>query len=509
MNRVNSKGKRFDGEPKLNIKKVVATLLAVVAVIMVIVSIKNALKKEIKTKSLSVETAYFTVFSNNKWGVIDNEGNSVIAPEYDEMIIIPNKNEDIFICTYNVDYNNSTYNTKVLDANNKEKFSQYNKIEPIENFEGNNIWYENNVLKYEKDGKYGLINFEGKEILPPEYDAVYALNGIEKSIIIEQNGKKGLVNNTLGEIIIEAQYDEISSLTETYDNGYIVKNSEGKFGVIGADKKVVLEPKYDEISHVCGNEMYVVTETGVYKIIKQNGDTVLDSDFGKVVSINGENIVIEKDGKQGIINGLGEVKVNPEYESLQYAFENNFIAKKDGKFGIITNTNEVKVDFKYTTMSYLKKANFIQADDEQYRTEILDSNFNTVLSDVIISEINTEKGYLRIRQGSEYKYYNFKFEEKKPKEILATRTLFLVKENGKYGYENEKGNRIVDCIYDDAMEQNEYGYCAVKKDGVWGALKANGSVVLEPKVDLENCLYIDFIGEWHLDKDLSLNIYTK
>ena len=59
------------------------------------------------------------------------------------------------------------------------------------------------------------------------------------------------------------------------------------------------------------------------------------------------------------------------------------------------------------------------------------------------------------------------------------------------------------------MEQNEYGYCAVKKDGVWGSLKANGAVVLEPKVDLENCLYIDFIGEWHLDKDLSLNIYTK
>ena len=93
--------------------------------------------------------------------------------------------------------------------------------------------------------------------------------------------------------------------------------------------------------------------------------------------------------------------------------------------------------------------------------------------------------------------------------MLATNTLFLIKENGKYGYENKKGERIVDCIYDDAKEQNEFGYCAVKQDGLWGVLKADGTVIVKPSRDLENYLYIDFISEYHKINDLRLNAYTK
>ena len=67
----------------------------------------------------------------------------------------------------------------------------------------------------------------------------------------------------------------------------------------------------------------------------------------------------------------------------------------------------------------------------------------------------------------------------------------------------------MDCQYDDAKEQNKFGYCAVKKDGVWGCLKSDGTVIVSPSVNLDDYLYIDFIGEWHLDKDLELNVYTK
>lgn len=508
MNRVSSKGKRYDGEPKLNIKKVVATVLVVLAVIMVIASIKNALTKEITTKDISVQTTYFTVFSNNKWGVIDNKGKEIIPLQYDEMIIIPDKNKDVFICTHNVDYNNSTYDTKILNSKNEEILNEYNKVEAIENYDKNNVWYETGILKYESNGKYGLIGFDGKLVLSPEFDKIYSLNGAQKSIVIEKEGKKGLTNS-LGEIIIEPEYTDIVSLTDDYVDGYIVKNAEGKYGIISADKKVVLEPKYDLIDHVVGNDMYAVNEGGQYKIIASNGETVLNANFNKAISIDGENIIVEKEGKYGIINKTGIDIIPAEYEELKYCFENNYIAKKDGKFGVISTDGVAKVAFKYNTMDYVKKGNFIQADNEQLKTEIINKDFQTVFSDIIISEINTEKGYLRIRQNDEYKYYNFNFEEKTPQEALPTRTLFLIKENGKYGYVNNNGDKIVDCKYDDAMEQNEYGYCAVKKDGVWGVLKSNGAVLVEPNINLDSNLYIDFIAEWYLHDDLNLNIYTK
>ena len=92
---------------------------------------------------------------------------------------------------------------------------------------------------------------------------------------------------------------------------------------------------------------------------------------------------------------------------------------------------------------------------------------------------------------------------------MPTHTLFMIKENGKYGYVNKNGEKIVDTIYDDAKEQNEYGYCAVKKDGVWGAIKSDGTLILEPTVNLDESLFIDFISKWHLYNNQNLNIYTK
>ena len=66
-----SRGKRYYNEPKLNIKKVLAFVLAIAVIIMVFVSIKNLLTSD-KEKEVVVETAYFSVIEDNKWGVIDN-----------------------------------------------------------------------------------------------------------------------------------------------------------------------------------------------------------------------------------------------------------------------------------------------------------------------------------------------------------------------------------------------------------------------------------------------------
>jgi hypothetical protein len=504
-----NRGRRYDDTPKLNMNKVFATIIAIVVIIMIIVSLKRLLSNVDKTKDVSSLDTYISVYENNKWGVIDNKGNIVIELDNDEMIIIPDKNTGLFICMYDVDYSNDTYKTKVLNENGKEILTEYNNVEPIENTDGSTVWYENNVLKFEENGKYGLINFSGKVILDAEYDNIYALSGIEKSIIIEKDGKKGLVSTSLGEIIIPAEYADITSLSDTYENGYIVKSEENKFGIISADKSVILTTNYDEIKNVIGNNYYVVIQNSVLEVIDSTGKVILNSGFDSVEEISVDNFVIIKNGKYGVINKSGDTVINPEYENLKFAFSNYYIAQKDGKYGIIDTSGNTMIDFTYERISYINTADFIEAENSDYTTDIYDRTYNKILENVIISELNIDSGYLRIRQDNDYKYYNFKFEEKTNKEVLATNTLFLVKENGKYGYENKNGDRIVDCIYDDAKEQNEFGYCAVKKDGLWGALKSDGTVVLTPSVNLDDYLYVDFISTWHRFNDLSLNIYTK
>ena len=355
-----------------------------------------------------------------------------------------------------------------------------------------------------------MIRFDGSKITEAIYDRIYALEGAEKSIIVELDGKRGLVNNSMGEVIIEPKYIEISSLTPNdYSNGYIVKNEDNKYGVIGANKEKILDFKYDEIAHVTGNGLYVVKDGEEYKIIDKEENIKLDKGFDEVIDINGEDIIVKNNGKFGLIDINGIEKIPAEYDSLTMAFNRNYIAQKDGKYGIVSSSNETHIDFIYKKMTYRVEENFVEAEKENFNTDIIDSEFKIVLEDVIISEVNIDKGYIRVRKGNEYKYYNFKFEEKSAKDVLTANTLFLIKENGKYGYQNKDGQKVVDCIYDDAKEQNEFGYSAIKKDGLWGVLKSDGTVILKPSVNLDNNLIIDFIDTWHLFEDSAINTYTK
>ena len=214
-------------------------------------------------------------------------------------------------------------------------------------------------------------------------------------------------------------------------------------------------------------------------------------------------------GKYLAISPSDEEILKAEYDNLKYIKGNLYIAEKDGKYGVISEDGQTVVDYKYKLMYYVKDAGIIVAENDDLTSDIYDSDLNLKLSGVIISEINQEKAFLRVRENGDYKYYNFKIEEKTNKDIYPTNTLFLFKENGKYGYKNLNDAVIVDAKYDDAKEQNEFGYCAVKTDKGWGALKSDGTVVVNPSINLDEYLVIDFINTYHRANDLNLYVYTK
>ena len=503
-----ARGKRYNDEQKLNTKKVVAVVIAILVVIMFVLGIKEILKDRPKTNEKVFPLAYFTSYTNGKWGVIDSKGNTIIGQNYDEMIIIPDNTKPVFIVTENVDYAANTYSTKAINEKGEKVFQDYSKVEVIyNNDENNNLWYEENVLKVQKDGKYGLINLDGKELLPCTYDEINVILGTKSVYVTVLNNEKGLVDSK-GNVIIENKYTEITSLTDKYENGFIVKNEQGKYGIIKYDKTVGLEEKYDEIKNVYGNSMYVVKEANTWKIVNSEGESFLENKFEDVKEINTENVTIKAQGKYGVVNLQGEEQIPAEYDELSYAFLNYYIAKKDEKYGIITATNEPALDFNYNYIKYMSNAGIIQAETENLESILLDKDL-TVKTSGIITEINQDKNYIRLRKNGEYLYYNFKLEEKTNAEILGANTIFLSKKDGKYGYVNEKGIVVVDYIYEDATEQNKYGYAAVKQNGKWGSIDSKGKVVKQCELTLENSLLINFIADWHLASDLNANYYVR
>ena len=456
-----SKGRRYDAEPKLNMKKVIAVIIAIIIIIMFI----KGLFSQNKPNTVITSKSYFPIYQDEKWGVLDSNGDIVINPSYEEMVIIPDPKTDIFLCTYDVDYSTGNYKTKAINAKNEEILTQYENIEALAN----------------KEGKYGVATNDGK-------------------------------------IIIEPKYTEISALGKNKVAGYIVKDENEKYGIIGVSSKEILPNQYDGITDVYGNDLYVVKEGETKKVINKKqilinkeGTEILSEGFDKISQIlknQDTGIIFQKNDKYGVMKTTGEITLDAKYDSLEEAKSEILIYKQDEKYGIMDITGQVKVEPQYTNITYEEKADIYIAEKENYEADILDNTFTTRISGMVL-EINTETGYIKILENDQTKYYTFHFEEKQEKDIFPNRTLFVSKQDGKYGFVDKDGNVVVDYQYDDATEQNDYGYAGIKKDANWGSINSEGKVIQEPKYDLEDYILVNFIGKWHMGQDVYMNYYNQ
>lgn len=501
-----SRGKRYNGEKKLNVKKVIAFFIFIAIIILAIIGIKQILKADKQTMaSKNIELNYFTLFTNGNWGVINSSGETIVEPAYGEMIVIPNKAKPVFICTYEVNYIDGTYKTKAINDKNQQLFTAYENVVAIQNYDKeNNLWFEENTLKVQKDGKFGLINLDGKELLPCEYDSISTLKGIKNSLVIKKEGKIGIANAN-GNIIVPVEYAEINAVTSEYKDGYIVKNAEGKYGVIKSDGNIALECKYDGIKNITNNNMYIAKLQNTWSVTLEDGTTFLSGKVENAVSMESGNVIVNNSNNFGILNIETGEKIPAEYQSLSYIFDDKYIAKKNDKYGIINVNNEVLVDFKYSNISYNKSTDYIKALTENNTYDYMTRDFTVKLNageEIILN------GFISIKVQDEVKYYNYKLEEKTNKDVFVSNTLFIIKNNGKYGFVNKDGKVIVEPVYDNAIEQNDYGYSAIKKDGKWGAIDQYGNVVIQPTYELDETKVIDFIGKWHACADANANYYT-
>ena len=501
-----SRGRRYSEEPKLNFKKVFAVLITILVIVMFVIGVRKLFTQD-KNEKISNEN-YFVCYEDSKYGVINSKGDKIIEPSYKELIIIPNKNKDIFICTYDINYETGEYKTKVLNSKNEEIYTQYERVEALENYDdNNNVIYNTSVLKVYKEGKYGLISIDGKELLNCSYDNINALIGNENSIIIEKDGKVGLVDNS-GKNVIDIKYKQIKKLQDDYKNGYIIVDENGKYGTVDCANNIMLNPNYDEIKSVYENGMYVVKGSKGYNVIDKSGNIITKKEYQDIKEIKNDQIIVKENNKYGVIKTTGEQIIACSYDDIKFVTNDSYIINTNNLCGIINSNNESILENKYIYIDYIKDADIIDVSEDGINSNILNNKFETKLTG-IISEINTEKGYIKIRVNDEYKYYNFKFEEKTNKEVFPNNTIFLDKKDGKYGFVDKDGKIIVDYIYDDATEQNTYGYASVNKDGKWGSIDKNGNVVAQIENDLSTNTIIDFIGKWHIMRDTNLNCYTK
>lgn len=497
------RGRRYDDEKKLNYKKVFAVIVLFIVIIMFVVGIKKLFSTGMTSTGKITTVSYFPMYSNGKWGIINSNGDTIIEPQYEEMPVVPNNSQPIFICTYDVNYENGTYKTKVINEKNNTIITGYDNIKFIDYLDENGkLVFIENVLVVEKDGKFGLIDLKNKNLLNIEYDEISMLNGVDNSLIIKKGDNVGLCDYN-GSIIINTEYKEIKAIGNTYKNGYITVNKEGLYGIIDFNKSVIFENKYLDIKPIYSSNKYAVKIDEGYRVINKDGEILLDKKFEDVKDINGENIIFKENGKYGVTTTYLENKLEAKYEDLSFLDNNRYIAKNGGLYGIIDVNSELQIEFKYINMKYEKTSGIVIAETKDNKYDLYDSTMTLKLT---VNQIELKDEYMLAVIGEDEKYYNFKFEEKDSKSVLSSNDIFAEEKDGKYGFVSSNGSVVVECKYDEVTEINQYGYAGIKQNGVWGVINAKGRIILEPTYNLDNNTEIDFIGKWH--KGIGADYYT-
>ena len=361
---------------------------------------------------------YFVLTKENLSGVIDRSGNTIIDAEFDN-VVIPNPEKALYVC-----YEGE--NTKILNERKEEILTNYQNVEPIQlqNITSD-LMYEKSVLKYEQDGKFGLVDFEGKRITKPIYEEIVGLPYKEGELLVKQDGKFGVIN-IKGNKLVNIEYDKISvdgyyTAENSYKfAGYIVSNTtnEGyRYGYINYDGKLLLDPEYNELSRVIGivddeNAYILCAKNGQYGIMK-NGEELIPNEYQSIEYDESNRVfTIEKSKKFGIANLDGKVIVPTEYNQIDitgvYLYAQNSqgvtVYNSDGsqanidtniailntsnekykiridnsngtKYGVINKDGEQVIEEKYNYIEYLFDNYFIASND-QSKLGVIDDDDN-------------------------------------------------------------------------------------------------------------------------------------
>ncbi len=507
-----------DENGNLKLIVAIATVAVIIIIGVIIFCINN--KKPVETIAQDPYEYFVMYATNEKVGVIDKKGNEIIKPNYIS-IYIPNQAKDVFICFTDDE------NYQVLDSKGKDLFTNYSSVYPIV-ISDTTLEMEKNVLSYEKDGKYGLIDYSGKELTKPIYDSVSSLTNKPGCILVKKDGLYGVVDSK-GNTVIDTKYntikgDEYSSETEGYTKtGYIISEKTNTgiiYGYINYEGKMLIEPKYESITRCLeyeDDDIYLVFMNNGKKGVIKNKKTIIKAKYQSIRYYNIADIfVVNRNGKYGFYKNNGDEILEPIY--TEYSLAGNYISvKKDDAMmlydthGNLINTNNYKSIIETSNPSY-----FIATDEANHYSIIskdmqIENNYTNITyafdNFFIFTTEDGKSGVLNIYSGvevePEYDYiivlenakalearkenkvdiYSEKFEK-----VLTMEDAIVEKVSDKYfsiysdtekQYVDNTGNLVENTkVYDDL---NLYSYKA--DDGKWGFVNSQGKIVVDCKYD--------------------------
>lgn len=480
-----------------------------------------------------------------------------ICYKSDNTKVLNEKNEEILTKYQNIEpirlkniASDLMYEKSVL------RYSENNKYGLI-NFEGEKITnpiydeieglsYKEGELLVKQSDKYGIINIKGNILVDIKYDKVdvdgyyagkdgYKYAGYIVSNKTDEGYRYGYIN-VKGDMILKTEFNQISRITQIEDkeNSYLIEAKNGQFGLMKNDKEI-LKNEYQSISYDESNKLLVIEKTkkygvasiegniivpteynqiditGVYLYAKNNQGTVIYNTNGTeanidtniaILNTNNEKYKIrinnENGTKYGVIGKDGKQIIDEKYNYIEYLHDNYFIVSdNNSKLGIVNDKDEIKIEIVNDSLQKVQNTEIIQAVKASDKLTKLYSKDMNKICEMKNANVTLKNEYIAIFNENEQKFFNKEGKEVDKVEVYSSNSLFSKMENNKWGFSDKNGNMIVDAKYDKVTEFNEYGFAAVQKDGKWGSIDKKGKEIIEPTYVLNDNQEAYFIGRFY------------
>ena len=192
--------------------------------------------------------------------------------------------------------------------------------------------YKEGELLVKQDGKYGVINIRGNKLVDIAYDQIlvdgyytdenkYKYSGYIVSDTTEEGYRFGYVDYQ-GKEILKPEFNELERIVEIEDNEnvYLIAAKNGQYGVIKNTENII-NNEYQSIMYDSKNQVFIIEKSKKYGIAKLDGQIIVPVEYNQI-DITGIYLYAQNDQGTTVYNGNGtEANIDADIAILDTANE--------------------------------------------------------------------------------------------------------------------------------------------------------------------------------------------
>ena len=239
------------------------------------------------------------------------------------------------------------------------------------------------------------------------------------------------------------------------ENDVLEINREGKKGLFDLQGNRLLNTRYDFISELQKDSIYIFKKEGLYGIMTRQGEILTeDRDFEKMYEMSEGFIGVKINNSYGFVDPNGDLRIANRYDAILPFSEGFAGIKLLGRWGFVNKLERLKIQPLYQEVTPFEQGLAVVKKNDQWG--IIDKEGQEVL---------------RVSYDSLYRLESNRFVSKK---------------NNRYGLISKEGREMVFPKYD-SIQDLKNGYVIVGRNNKYGVCNIDG--VIEIPIIYETVKY--------------------